>query len=92
MRGLDDLVRAGTELYAVLSNFPAWRVGIAATLANLRGWAPTAALQLEYSPIERTAERESLPMTAALDLAVTWSNARQPWLHAARGWPGQARP
>jgi aryl-alcohol dehydrogenase-like predicted oxidoreductase len=70
VRGLDDLVRAGKVLYAGLSNFPAWRVGIAATLANLRGWAPIAALQLEYSLIERTAEREFLPMATALGLGV----------------------
>ncbi len=69
-RGLDDLVRAGKVLYAGFSNFPAWRVGVAATLADLRGWVPVAVLQLEYNLIERTAEREFLPMAAALGLGV----------------------
>ena len=41
------------------------------TLAALRGWSPFVALQLEYSLIERTAERELLPMADAFGLAVT---------------------
>ena len=70
VRGLDDLIRAGKVLYAGLSNFPAWRVGVAATIADLRGWMPVAVLQLEYNLIEHTAERELLPMAAALGLGV----------------------
>lgn len=69
-RGLDDLVRAGKIVYAGLSNFPAWRIGIAATLADMRGWTPIAVLQLQYSLIERAADRELLPMGAALGLGV----------------------
>jgi aryl-alcohol dehydrogenase-like predicted oxidoreductase len=73
-RGLDDLVRAGKILYAGLSNFPAWRVATAVTLAELRGWAPVTAIQLEFSLVERTAERELLPMAAAFGLGVVgWS-------------------
>ena len=55
-------------LYSGLSDFPAWRVATAATLAELRGWAPISAVQLEYSLVERTAERELLPMAAAFNL------------------------
>jgi len=36
-RGLDDLVRAGKVFYAGFSNFLAWRVDVAATLADLHG-------------------------------------------------------
>lgn len=73
-RGLDDLIRAGKVLYAGLSDFPAWRVATAATLAELRGWAPISAVQLEYSLVERSAERELLPMAAAFNLGtVCWS-------------------
>lgn len=72
--GLDDLVRSCKILYSGLSDFPAWRVATAATLAELRGWAPISALQLEYSLVERTAERELLPMAAAFNLGtVVWS-------------------
>lgn len=73
-RVLDDLVRSGKVLYVGLSDFPAWRVATAATLAELRGWSPVAAVQLEYSLVERSAERELLPMAAGFNLGtVGWS-------------------
>jgi aryl-alcohol dehydrogenase-like predicted oxidoreductase len=71
MRALDDLVRDGTVLYVGISDTPAWIVSQANTLAELRGWSPFAALQIEYSLVERTPERELLPMARSLDLAVT---------------------
>jgi aryl-alcohol dehydrogenase-like predicted oxidoreductase len=74
VRGLDDLARAGKIIYAGLSDFPAWRVATAATLAELRGWTPISALQIEYSLVERTPERELLPMAAGFGLGtVGWS-------------------
>ncbi|HEY1101749.1 MAG TPA: aldo/keto reductase [Myxococcota bacterium] len=74
MRGLDDLVRAGKVVYVGISDTPAWQVARMQTLADLRGWAPLIALQIEYSLIERTVERELIPMAAALGLGVTpWS-------------------
>jgi aryl-alcohol dehydrogenase-like predicted oxidoreductase len=71
MRGLDDLVRAGKVVYIGISDSPAWRVSQANMLADLRGWAPFVALQVEYSLIQRTTERDLMPMARALDLAVT---------------------
>jgi aryl-alcohol dehydrogenase-like predicted oxidoreductase len=71
MRGLDDMVRAGKVLYIGVSDTPAWIVSQANTLATLRGWTPFVALQIEYSLIERTPERDLLPMARALDIAVT---------------------
>ena len=74
MRALDDQVRAGKVLYVGISNTPAWIVSQANTLAELRGWTPFVALQVEYSLVERTPEREFGPMARALDLALTaWS-------------------
>lgn len=74
MRGLDDLVSQGKILHAAFSNFPAWRVSRAAALADVVGWAPVAGIQVEYSLVERTADRELLPMAEALGLGVTmWS-------------------
>ncbi len=70
MRGFDDLVSAGKILYAGLSNFPAWRTSRAATMAELRGWAPPAAIEVEYSLLQRDTEREILPMARALDIGV----------------------
>ncbi|MGW8268303.1 MAG: aldo/keto reductase, partial [Longimicrobiales bacterium] len=71
MRGLDDLVRAGKVLYVGISDTPAWIVSQANTMADLRGWTPFIAVQIEYSLISRTPERDLLPMARALDLAVT---------------------
>ncbi len=74
LRGLDDLVRQGKVLYLGISDTPAWVVAQANTMAELRGWTAFAALQLRYSLIDRTAERDLLPMARAFDLAVTpWS-------------------
>jgi aryl-alcohol dehydrogenase-like predicted oxidoreductase len=74
MRGLDDLVRAGKVLYVGISDAPAWWTAQANTLAHLRGWSPFIGLQIEYSLIERTVERELIPMSKALNLGVTaWS-------------------
>lgn len=71
MRALDDQVRAGKILYVGISDTPAWVVSQANTLALLRGWSPFVSLQIEYSLIERTVERELLPMAQALGLTVT---------------------
>jgi aryl-alcohol dehydrogenase-like predicted oxidoreductase len=74
MRALDDLVRAGKILYTGISDAPAWIVSQANTLAMLRGWTPYVGLQIEYSLIERTPERDLLPMAKAFDIGVTaWS-------------------
>jgi aryl-alcohol dehydrogenase-like predicted oxidoreductase len=74
MRALDDLVRAGKVLYVGVSDTPAWVVSRANMLAELRGWSAFAGLQVEYSLIERTVERELLPMAHGLGMAVTaWS-------------------
>jgi aryl-alcohol dehydrogenase-like predicted oxidoreductase len=74
MRALDDQVRAGKVLYVGVSDVPAWVVAQANTLAELRGWTPFIGLQVEYSLVERTVERELIPMARALGLGVTaWS-------------------
>jgi aryl-alcohol dehydrogenase-like predicted oxidoreductase len=74
MRGLDDLVRQGKVLYVGISDAPAWWIAQANTLAQLRGWSPFVGLQIEYSLIERTVERELVPVAKALNLGFTaWS-------------------
>ena len=80
MRAFDDLVRAGKVLYVGISDAPAWWIARANTLAGLRGWTPFVALQIEYNLIERTPERELLPMAEAFGLTVT------PWSPLASGW------
>jgi aryl-alcohol dehydrogenase-like predicted oxidoreductase len=74
MRALDDMVKLGKILYIGISDAPAWIVSQANTLANLKGWTEFASIQIEYSLIERTSERELLPMANALDIGITaWS-------------------
>jgi aryl-alcohol dehydrogenase-like predicted oxidoreductase len=74
IRVLDDMVKEGKILYAGISDAPAWIVSQANTLANLKGWTEFTAIQIEYSLIERTPERELLPMAGALDIGITaWS-------------------
>lgn len=74
MRGLDDLVRSGKVLYTGISDAPAWWIAQANTLAQLRGWTSFVGLQIEYSLLERTVERELIPMARALNIGVTaWS-------------------
>lgn len=74
VRGFDDLVRDGKILYAGFSNFPAWRIANASLLADLRGWSPIAGIQIEYNLVERTPDRDLLPMAEALGLGVAfWS-------------------
>lgn len=74
MRGLDDLVRSGKVMYLGICNTPAWKIAQLQTLADLRGWAPLVALQIEYSLVERTVEHELLPMAREMGLGVMpWS-------------------
>ena len=74
MRGLDDLVRAGKILYPAISDAPAWVIAQCNTIADLRGWSPFVANQVEYSLLERAAERDLIPMSRTLDIAVVaWS-------------------
>lgn len=74
LRAMDDLVRAGKVVYVGISDTPAWQVSRMQAIAELRGWAPLIALQIEYSLIERTVERELIPMAREMGLGVIpWS-------------------
>jgi len=73
-RALDDAVSAGKVLHIGLSDVPAWVVSRAQAFHDLRGLVPIAAMQLEYSLVQRSIEREHLPLAAAHDIGVTaWS-------------------
>lgn len=74
VRGFEDLARAGKVLYAGLSNFPAWRLARAVTLAELNRVIPIAAAQFEHSLVHREPETDLFPACQALGLGiVTWS-------------------
>jgi aryl-alcohol dehydrogenase-like predicted oxidoreductase len=80
MRGLDDLVRAGKVHYIGISDTPAWIVSQANTLAELRGWSRFVAIQIQYSLVERSVERDLLPMAKTFDMAIT------PWAILGSGF------
>lgn len=74
MRALDDMVKSGKVLHVGISDTPAWVISRANAIAESRGWSPFIGLQIEYSLVQRTPERELLPMARALDIGVTaWS-------------------
>lgn len=74
IRGFEDLARAGKILYAGLSNFPAWQLSRAVTLAELTHSVPIAAAQFEHSLVCRPPETDLFPASQALGLGiVTWS-------------------
>jgi aryl-alcohol dehydrogenase-like predicted oxidoreductase len=79
MRALDDAVRQGKVLYVGVSDMQAWKVSQANTLAMLRGWSPFVGLQIEYSLVERTPERDLIPMAREFGIGVT------PWSPLAQG-------
>ncbi|MEV6170891.1 aldo/keto reductase [Streptomyces sp. NPDC051954] len=70
LRGMDDLVRQGKVLYVAISNTPAWQVSRMQAIADLRGWSPLVALQIEYNLIERSGERDLIPMAREMGLGV----------------------
>jgi aryl-alcohol dehydrogenase-like predicted oxidoreductase len=70
LRGLDDLCGQGKVRYVAISSAPAWQVSRMQAIADLRGWSPLVALQIEYSLIERTGERDLIPMAREMGLGV----------------------
>jgi aryl-alcohol dehydrogenase-like predicted oxidoreductase len=71
LRGMDDLVRQGKVNYLAISDTPAWVVSKGNTLAELMGWSQFIALQVEYSLIARTPERDLIPMAKHFGMTVT---------------------
>lgn len=70
IRALDDLVRSGKVLHIGISDTPAWVVSASNAHAELRGWTQYVGLQIEYSLLERTVERDLLPMARHFGLSV----------------------
>lgn len=77
---LNDLVREGKIRYYGFSDAPAWYVARAQTLAEKEGKERAIALQLEYSLVERTIEREHVPAAQELGLGIC------PWSPLASGF------
>jgi len=74
MRALEDLVRGGHVRYIGVSNWAAWRVAKANTLADERHWARFNTIQSYYSIAGRDLEREIVPMIASEKIGLmVWS-------------------
>jgi aryl-alcohol dehydrogenase-like predicted oxidoreductase len=80
MRTLDDLVSAGKVRHIGMSDVPAWYASRAQTLAEARGYEPIASLQLEYSLVSRSLEREHVPLAAETNISIV------PWSPLASGF------
>jgi aryl-alcohol dehydrogenase-like predicted oxidoreductase len=80
MAAFDAVVRAGKVRAVGLSNVPAWYAMKAQTLARGHGWAPVAALQLEYSLVRREVEWEHVPCALDQGMGVI------PWYPLAGGF------
>ena len=95
MRGLDDLIRQGKVNYIAISDTPAWVVAKGNTYAELMGWSQFAALQVEYSLLQRSPERDLIPMASHYGMSLL------PWAPLAggaltgkylKGDPGRIKP
>jgi aryl-alcohol dehydrogenase-like predicted oxidoreductase len=79
LRGLDDLIRQGKVHYIGISDTPAFKISKMNTMAELKGWTSFVGLQIEWSLICRTVERELIPMANDYQMAIT------PWAALAGG-------
>jgi aryl-alcohol dehydrogenase-like predicted oxidoreductase len=77
---MNDLVRTGKIRHYGFSDTPAWYVARAQTLAQKDATEPLIALQLEYSLLGRTIEREHVPAAQELGIAIC------PWSPLAGGF------
>jgi aryl-alcohol dehydrogenase-like predicted oxidoreductase len=80
MSTLNDLVRSGKVHYLGFSNVPAWYAARAATIAELKGYAPISVFQLEYSLLARNLEKEHIPLAKELGIGI------MPWSPLASGF------
>ena len=80
MQTLGDLVRDGKIRYFGFSDMPAWYAVKAATLAQTYNIPGPIAMQLEYSLVERSIEREYISAARECGLGIT------PWSPLAAGF------
>jgi aryl-alcohol dehydrogenase-like predicted oxidoreductase len=80
LQSLGDLVRAGKIRYFGFSDIPAWYAAKSATLATAHNLPAPVAMQLAYSLVERSIEREHLPAARECGLGIC------PWSPLAAGF------
>ncbi|MDX1417888.1 MAG: aldo/keto reductase [Candidatus Promineifilaceae bacterium] len=80
LRALDDLIRAGKVRYIGTSSFPSWRVMESLWVAKELGLNRFISEQPPYHLLDRSIERELIPMAQSYGLAIL------PWSPLARGF------
>ena len=80
LRALDDLIRAGKVRYIGTSTFPSWRVMESFWVAKELGLNRFVSEQPPYHLLDRSIEREMIPMAQSYGLAII------PWSPLARGF------
>lgn len=79
MRGMEELVKSGKVMYIGISDTPAWIIAKGQTYAEMLGWNSFAALQVEYSLLQRSTEADLLPMANHFGMSIL------PWAPLAGG-------
>jgi len=80
LRALDDLVREGKVIYIGCSNYPAWMIAEALGLQQLMGWNRFITCQPRYNLLDRSIERDILPVCERHGLGIL------PWSPLAAGF------
>jgi len=80
LRALDDLIRAGKVRYIGTSTFPSWRVIESFWVSKELGLNRFVSEQPPYHLLDRSIERELIPMAQSYGLAII------PWSPLARGF------
>ncbi|NCF66534.1 MAG: aldo/keto reductase [Chloroflexi bacterium] len=80
LRALDDLIRDGKVRYIGTSTFPSWRVMESLWVAKELGLNRFVSEQPPYHLLDRSIERELIPMAQTYGLAIL------PWSPLARGF------
>ncbi|MBI2373626.1 MAG: aldo/keto reductase [Deltaproteobacteria bacterium] len=80
LRALDDLVRAGKVLYIGCSNYMGYRLMDALWISKTQGLERFATMQMHYNLLERSIEREHLPIAREKGVGII------PWSPLAGGF------
>jgi aryl-alcohol dehydrogenase-like predicted oxidoreductase len=86
LEALNDLVRAGKVLYLGASSGSAWRMALALSASERRGWARFISMQNHYNAVYREEEREMIPLCRQEGVGLI------PWSPLARGLLTRPRP
>ncbi|MBI4820757.1 MAG: aldo/keto reductase [Deltaproteobacteria bacterium] len=70
LRALDDLVRSGKVLYLGCSNYMAYRLVNALWISKTLGLERYVSMQMQYSLVERSIEREHLPVARDMGVGI----------------------